>query len=121
MLAQPVGAAVPPDAHERFPDSTVRVPWRPWGWQGPTPLAVREERNPIGEEERRLFLPSYEEYARHERGVRHIDPQVELDHWQQASIDRVAISRALVEHGYLEFRRRQVAPPIIRKKAVNIS
>ena len=93
---------------------------RPWGWRGATPQEVWESRTPIGEAERRLFLASYEAYAQEERRVRTIDPQAELSHWQQASIDRVAISRALVEHGYLEYRRRLVAPPITRKRAVNI-
>jgi len=94
---------------------------RPWGWLGPSPLTVWEAKTPIGEEERRLFRASYEEYAQQERCMRQIDPQAKLDHWQQASIDRVAISRALVTHGYLEFRRRRVAPPITRQKVANIS
>ena len=94
---------------------------RPWGWQGPTPLESWEGRTEIGEEERNLFQATYEAYVQQERCVRQIDPEAALDHWQQASIDRVAISRALVKHGYLEFRRRRVAPPIIRNKAVIIS
>jgi len=32
----------------------------------------------------------------------------ELDHWRQSYVDRIAISRALVEHGYLTFTRRRL-------------
>jgi len=41
------------------------------------------------------------------------DPlDTDLGHAAQAQIDRVAISRALVEHGYLSFTRRSITPPI---------
>ena len=94
---------------------------RPWGWTGPTPQEAFEKRVPITEVERRMFLASYEAYARSERQERGYDPHAELDHYQRAAVDRVAIVRALVEHGYLQFRRRRITPPFVRKKTIRIS
>ncbi len=94
---------------------------RPWGWLGPTPEEVFEKRVPISDAERRMFLASYEAYATSERQARGFDPHAELDHYQHASIDRVAIVRALVEHGYLQFRRRRVTPPFVRKRVLKIA
>jgi len=39
---------------------------------------------------------------------------------EKASLDRVAISKALMQCGYLLIRRRRVAPPIRCKKAAII-
>jgi hypothetical protein len=94
---------------------------RPWGQDGPTPAEVWTKRVPITDLERRMFQTSYKAYARAERLRRGIDPNAVLDHFLQARIDRVAIGRALVEHGYLEFRRRRVTPPILRTKQCKIA
>ena len=94
---------------------------RPWGWTGPTPNEVFEKRVSITENERRMFLTSHEAYATSERQQCGYDPHDELDHYQQAHVDRPAIVRALVEHGYLEFRRRRVTPPFVRRKTIKIS
>ena len=94
---------------------------RPWGWRGPTPDDVFEKKIPISDEERRMFISSYEAYARCERLAQGLDPDAELDHYQQAAIDRVAIVRALIEHGYLQIRRRRVTPPFVRRKLRKIA
>ena len=94
---------------------------RPWGPMGPTPQEVWEKRPPITDLERRMFLTSYKAYAWAERERQGVDPNAVLDHFQQARIDRAAITRALVEHGYLEFRRRRVTPPILRTKQCKIA
>ena len=94
---------------------------RPWGWTGPTPQEVFEKRVPITDVERRMFLTSYEVYAKQERQARGYQPDAELDHYQQAAVDRVAIARALVEHGYLQIRRRRFTPPFIRRKTIGKS
>jgi hypothetical protein len=36
----------------------------------------------------------------------------QLQHREETSIDRVAISRALIELGFLLIRRRRITPPI---------
>lgn len=94
---------------------------RPWGESGPTPDEVWQKRVPITDIERRMFLASYEAYARDERQARGLDPHAVLDHYMQAKIDRVAIVRALIEHDCLEFRRKRVAPPILRTKQCKIA
>jgi transposase InsO family protein len=45
----------------------------------------------------------------------------DLGHAAQAQIDRAAISRALVEHGYLSFTRRSITTPIKSQIALKIS
>jgi len=45
----------------------------------------------------------------------------DLGHAAQAQIDRVAISRALVEHGYLSFTRRSITPQLKLQIALRIS
>ena len=42
---------------------------------------------------------------------------IALNHFEQSSIDRIAIRQALVEGGYLTFRRKRIAPPFSSKKA----
>jgi transposase-like protein len=94
---------------------------RPWGLNGPTPDELWQQRSPITAEERRMFLASCEAYALCERDARGISRGAPLEHYQQAAIDRVAIVRALVEHGYLQFRRRRLHPPVLRTKQCRIS
>ena len=45
----------------------------------------------------------------------------DLGHVAQAQIDRAAIRRALVEHGYLSFTRRSITPSIKSQKSLKIS
>jgi hypothetical protein len=42
-------------------------------------------------------------------------PELPLDHWPQAAVNRFAIGRACVALGLLQFRRKRFAPPILRK------
>jgi transposase InsO family protein len=94
---------------------------RPWGRNGPTPDEAWRHRLPLPNEEREQFLATYRRrYAREciERGV---PWGVHLQHREKASIDRVAISRALIDHGFLFIRRRRIAPPISRARADRIS
>jgi transposase InsO family protein len=56
-----------------------------------------------------------------ERAQQGHPPNTDLDHVVQAQIDRVAISRALVEHGYLSFTRRSITPQVKSQNALRIS
>ena len=47
--------------------------------------------------------------------------ETDLGHAAQATIDRVAIGRVLVEHDFLTFTRRSIAPPIKSKNRLEIS
>ncbi len=90
---------------------------KPWGMHGPSPNAVWPQRQPITPEERNAFLDSYWRYHDEERRHREHPVDVALDHWEQSSIDRFAIRQALVEGGYLTFRRKRIAPPFSSKNA----
>jgi hypothetical protein len=40
--------------------------------------------------------------------------------WAERSLNRKAIRRALVEHGYLHYTRRRISTPIRKQKAARI-
>lgn len=84
----------------------------PWGPLKPTPLAAFAARQPISAEFRAAFRRSVEHERAQERIDRKYPLDAELDHADQAAIDRVAIRRALVEHGFLTFTRRSITPQI---------
>jgi transposase InsO family protein len=82
----------------------------PHGPLGPT----RQERfgaSPrISLEARAAFGRSVEHEQTQERLQQGYPLDTDLGHAAQAQIDRAAISRALVEHGYLSFTRRSITP-----------
>jgi len=69
-------------------------------------------REPITEAQRGAFHETYAAFAHEESTRRGWLPMARLQHHEQASIDRAAISRALVELGFLLIRRRRMTPPI---------
>jgi transposase InsO family protein len=93
---------------------------RPGGMHGPCPDELWTARTAITLEERKAF----------QQTVHWIRIALELESQSQASfplpemeeraIDREAISRALVEHGYLRYTRRRIYPPIRKQKAAGI-
>ena len=84
---------------------------RPWGWRGPTRREKFASRRDVPDALRQAFHSSYEANELQERDARGIAEGAELDHFEQASIDRVAIERALTEHDILEYRRRRISLP----------
>ena len=56
-----------------------------------------------------------------ERAQQGHPPNTDLGRVVQAQIDRVAISHALVEHGYLSFTRRSITPQVKSQNALRIS
>jgi transposase InsO family protein len=93
----------------------------PWGLGGPTPEAAWQARAPITEIEAQRFRSAYDRNHERECAEREIAPWQKRSHWLRASIDRVALSRALIERGYLLIRSRRVTPPITLKYAGRIS
>jgi transposase InsO family protein len=86
-----------------------------------TPDQLFEERRPISDEEREEFRQCYYEHefdARRELGF---FQGIELSLQEQARVDRVALSKALLEKGYLQFRRRRITTPICVRKVERIS
>ena len=62
--------------------------------------------------ERVVFELNVERQRFQARDEQRIDPEELLDHWRASAVDRHAIERALVEHGYLLFTRRRIPPTI---------
>ena len=94
---------------------------RPRGLAGPTPNQAWEGRCPISSAQRQLFAATVERLRKEVLEEQNKEPVVDRISRERASIDRVAIGRALIELGYLELRRRRVSPPITRPKRANIS
>jgi transposase InsO family protein len=93
---------------------------RPLGRCGPTPAQLWRERTPIGEEERRQFLQTYRRRYARECSRRGLPWTTALERYEKASVDRVAISQALIEHGYLAMRKRRITAPFFRRRADSI-
>ncbi|MCI0409620.1 MAG: transposase family protein [Acidobacteria bacterium] len=88
---------------------------RPWGPQRPTPDQAWQSREPIDEGELHTFQSAYDRHRQAEcvqRGMAWESCGPRL----QASVNRVAISRALIERGFLLVRRRRITPPITARK-----
>jgi transposase InsO family protein len=90
---------------------------RPWVEGGASPDQAWSGREPIAAAERAAFAAAVEA-ARAERarevGTCADDPTGVSS---EASVARSAIELALVERGYLQYRRRSIPPPIKRRKA----
>jgi transposase InsO family protein len=94
---------------------------RPRGSRGPSPDEAWNARAPITEAERQAVHASYDRAWREEYARRGLPPMTHLQHQEQASIDRVAISHALIENGFLLIRRRRITPPVSRLRTRKIS
>lgn len=84
----------------------------PSGPLGPTPLETFAARLPLAADLRAAFRASVQRERLDERQRQGHPLDTDLDHLIQAAIDRVAIRRALVEHGFLTFTRRSITPPL---------
>ena len=80
-----------------------------------SPADAWTARTPIDSSERVSFQLSTERHRFIERREQKLDMQEHLDHWRYSALDRNAVRRALVEHGYLLFGRRRI-PLIVRGK-----
>jgi hypothetical protein len=94
---------------------------RPWGHRGPTPEQVWQTRQPVTPAQRSQLNTTVHRYRQEERTRRSIPDEAVLGGAAQASVDRVAISRALRKLGYLSVTRRLVTPPIKHRSAANFS
>jgi transposase InsO family protein len=92
---------------------------RPWGHRGPTPAEAWGRRN-VTPAQRRQLQSTVHRYQQEERSRRGIPDEADLGGAAQASVDRVAISRALQRHGYLSITRRLVTPRIKPRGAAKI-
>ncbi len=93
---------------------------RPHGLNGPSPDELWSARTPIPSRERDAF----EQTADWLRTGLELDwgdpPDGTRTEMEERAIHREAISRALVEHGYLHYSRRRIYPPIRKRKTAGI-
>jgi hypothetical protein len=94
---------------------------RPHGRYGPTPQEAWNDRMPLGQAEREMFWRTYRRRYAQECTERGLPWGQQLQHREQASIDRVAIGRSLIEYGFLLVRRRRITLPIRRRRVKKIS
>ena len=93
----------------------------PHGPLGPTRQECFRTSPRISLEARAAFGRTVERERIQERLQQGYPLDTDLGHAAQAQIDRVAISRALVEHDYLTFTRRSITPSIKSQNSLNIS
>lgn len=94
---------------------------RPHGPYGPTPDQAWQSRTRVTDIEAHLFSLAYDRECQRARAERESEGPTGDSHWLRASIDRVALSRALIERGYLLIRSRRITPPITLRSARRIS
>ena len=94
---------------------------RPWGYRKPTPEQVWQTRESITSTQRSRLNATVDRYQQEERTRRGIPDEAVLGDAAQASVGRVAISRALRKHGYLSITRRLVTPPIRPRSAARFA
>lgn len=94
---------------------------RPRGIGSPTPQTSWLWRIPITEAERTRFAETCARFEAEEYTERGLLPMAELQHRERAAIDRIAISRALIELGFLLIRRRRITPPVsvLRRRKIS--
>jgi transposase InsO family protein len=80
---------------------------------GRTPTAVWQSRPALDCLQRVVFALTVARERMQVRDELRIPQEEMLDHWRGSAVDRRAIERALVEHGYLLFTRRRI-PLMIR-------
>jgi transposase InsO family protein len=83
---------------------------------GRTPAAVWAARPALAPLERVVFALTVERQRFQAREELGIAQEASLDHWRTSAVDRQAIERALVEHGYLLFTRRRIPLPLRARK-----
>lgn len=93
----------------------------PWGPLGPTRRDAFRARTPIAGDARAVFRRAVEHERTQERIKQGYTQETDLGLAAQAAIDRVAIGRALVEHGILTFTRRSITPRLNSQIPLKIS
>jgi hypothetical protein len=88
---------------------------RPNGYLEPTPDQAWAARQPISQELRQTFVQSVKDLQPQARQELGFLPNIDLNRWDQAAVNRVAIGRACVASGLLRIRRSRFSPPISRQ------
>lgn len=88
---------------------------RPWGRAEPTPDQAWSERTPIDHHEQRALAAAIEQHRQEVTKESNDEPP------NSATIERIAITQALLALGYLKLRRRRFSPPISSRRVVKIN
>jgi transposase InsO family protein len=99
----------------------ANVTSRPGGFHAPTPNEQWRIRLVLSPRERELFRSRVEAFRAEEQKASGFLPGIDPGPAAHAKIDRRAITRALVAHGILNFRRRRITLPIYYAKSAGIS
>jgi transposase InsO family protein len=94
---------------------------RPGGFHAPTPNQQWRIRLLLSPRERESFQITVETFRAEEKGNLGILPGFDTGPADRAKIDRRAITRALVAHNILNFRRRRITLPIYYRNAAGIT
>ena len=90
---------------------------RPWGHEGQTPQEAWNARSPISDEERQTFQAALQKHRVTAAEDLGLDPSAELSVADRAALDRLALSRALQEMGYLTKTRVRRPPKKPKRKS----
>jgi transposase InsO family protein len=93
----------------------------PHGERGPTPDAAWSARRRLTAADRALFEATVARLRDEERARTGLATEGSPNSTAERRAARVAIRRALVEHGYLLFSRRRIPLPIPRRKAARLT
>jgi hypothetical protein len=88
---------------------------RPNGHLQPTPDQAWAARTPISQELRQKFIQTVRDLQPQARQELGFLPNIPLDRWGKAAVNRLAIGRACVALGLLQVRRSRFSPPISSK------
>ena len=89
-------------------------------YQGRTPTDAWRTRKPVTPAEREAVSLEVEQQRMLARPEKNVPMDAPPDHWRDSALDRLAIPRALVEHGHLVFRRRRIPLTLNNKKVATI-
>jgi transposase InsO family protein len=94
---------------------------RPQGITGPTPNELWFARTLVTLQERDAFGQTVDWIRKGLELDLDGPADLPLSEMKERALNREAISRALVEHGYLRYKRRRIYPPIRKQKAARIT
>jgi transposase InsO family protein len=90
-------------------------------FHGRTPSQAWLSRADLTAVERACFRLAVDRQRFAQRTEQHIALDEPLDHWRFSALDRQAVPRALVEHGYLLYRRRRIPLQVRGTKVTRLS
>jgi transposase InsO family protein len=94
---------------------------RPHGLTGPSPDDLWAARRDLGQADRLAFAATVARRRAEACQARNVEWTALVEHAERSEVDREALRRALVEHGYLLFSRRRIPAQIGMRKVAKVS